>query len=122
MTDQSVVTDDDLLAARISDLLSQALSTLVRDDTGARVFPIPEAAARLNMSARTLELMCRQDEVVHTKIGKRRGLTAAQIERVAADHEIKTGSTSVSPHLDDLAEARSASSKAASRRSPRRNG
>ena len=105
---------DDQLAERVAALLDQALSKLMRDDTGARVFPIDEAADRLNMSARTLEVWCRTGQVDHTKIGKFRGLTAKQIDRVAADHAVLKGAPAVSAD-DELAVAREASLKTAAR-------
>lgn len=118
MLDQTI--SDDVLAMRVAALLDQALSSLMRDETGARVYPIEEAAARLNMSATTLEQWCRDRVVDHTKLGRRRGLTAAQIDRISASNELKsTGSRPVRPG-DDLAAARKASAKAASRK-PQRN-
>lgn len=109
----------DQIAATVAALLEQALSKLRPDDTGARVYPIDEAAARLNMSPRTLELWCRNHTVDHTKIGKFRGLTAEQIDRVAADHAVRSGAPARHDRDDELAAARAASAKAAARK-PRR--
>ncbi len=118
MTDLSPA-DTDRLALTVAALLDQALSKLRRDETGARVYPISEAAVRLNMSDRTLEQWCRDGVVVHTKIGRFRGLTAHQIERVIADHETSKGTRSPSAIDDELAAARAASSNAARRTSRR---
>ena len=110
-----MASQDDELAARVAALLDQALSRLKHYDTGARVFPLDEAAGRLNMSARTLEQWCRAGQIDHTKIGKFRGLTAQQIDRVVADHAVSKGTPAATAD-DELAVARETSLKAAARR------
>lgn len=112
-------TPDEILAERIAALLDRALSTLHRDETGARVFPIEDAAERLNMSSRTLAHWCREGLVDHTKIGRFRGLTARQIDIVAARHEQQGTDGPLPASSDEMHEAVQMSRKSAARRSVR---
>jgi AraC-like DNA-binding protein len=99
------------VAAEVTRLLTAAIAAYHRDEAGARVFSLAEAAERLHMSERTLTLGCRAGEITHTKIGKFRGLTAAQIEQYAAENTVSNGG----PAQDEVAQAVALSRQSASR-------
>lgn len=77
------------VAEQVTRLLTEAIAAYHRDEFGARVFDLDQAADRMHMSRRALELGCRRGEIVHTKIGKFRGLTNAQIEMHLASNEVR---------------------------------
>lgn len=104
------------VAEEVTRLLTAAIAAYHRDQAGARVFSLDEAAERLHMSPRALALGCRSGQIAHTKIGKFRGLTNAQIEQYAAENAVGNGGPSVS----EAEQARQLSLRSASRRAPRR--
>jgi hypothetical protein len=113
-------TTDEILADRIATILEKALSTLIRDETGARVFSIDEAAERLNMAPRTLAILCRRKLVTHTRIGRSPGLTAQQIDVVAARHVVEGTANPLPSDVDEMQQAIQMSRSPASRRRSRR--
>lgn len=79
-------------------LFAETIAAYHRDEAGARVFSLAEAASRLNnMSEQKLTLECRAGKAAHTRIGKFRGMTAAQIERYAAQHSVFDDATPQTP-------------------------
>lgn len=116
----SAPTVDVLIADRIAVLLDEALSKLVRDETGARVYPLDVAADRLHMAERTLTVWCREGLVDHTHIGRFRGMTAKQIDALAARHERKGSGAPLPAVTDELSEARTATAKGGAARRGRR--
>jgi hypothetical protein len=97
-TREEIATD----AARIvAAELRAVIDGYLRDQAGARVFSLKEAAERLNnMSEQKLTLECRAGKVAHTRIGKFRGMTASQIERYAADHAVCDDATPQTPESE----------------------
>jgi hypothetical protein len=88
------------VAAEVTRMLTAAIAAYHRDEAGARVFSLEEAAERLHMSAQKLTIECRAGKVAHTRIGKFRGLTAEQIVRYAAQHTVFDDATPSTPASD----------------------
>lgn len=104
-TETSIAT---AVAAEVARLLTTAISAYMRDDDGAWVYPLSEAAERLHMSEQRLTLECRGHvpgvKVAHTQIGKFRGMTGEQIKRYAAQHAVNDDAAPAAP-TSDLAAA-----------------
>jgi hypothetical protein len=117
------IPDADTIAEAVSEAVARRLEAAIaayhRDEAGARVFSLAEAAGRLHMSEQKLTLECRAGKVAHTRIGKFRGMTAEQVDRYAAQHAVFDDVTPSTPAAD-VAAAIAMSRRSGGRRSPRR--
>ena len=103
------------VAEEVTRMLTAAIAAYHRDEAGARVFSLAEAADRLHMSERTLTLGCRAGDITHTKIGKFRGMTATQIEQYAAEHTVSNGSPGTAETAQAIAMSRQTASRTRTR-------
>jgi len=114
--------NDTLTWAQATDLIATMLRNIragggIEDGT----YSLSEVAERCNISFSSLVKDCRADRLEHVGKGDHRSMTPTQVAKMLAIYT-RGGNLAIHQHpvKDDMAEAREASRKAASRRTPRR--